>query len=1517
MHAPANNAWLAHEERFLARLGVSRGLVSAEQVRLAEVRQQQYHSQGVAATLPQVLIKMQLLSKDQIQELIRVRKQGFVLCNACGHVYARRELQPSTSMPCEKCRVPIDVPPPDGMTDEGPAPAPLPMSVDPFASADEIRLEATMEVEPPSPGEDETRHPSMDRTVEVDPPRPDEYSSPASDSPDAIQTRALGPDRTAPSAGWPAVDPNAPIPPEAPTVNLAPDETEYDRRAWGGDAGPAWDDAASAPPSDLFGDAPSAFASALPEVPRDEGAPPPGGDEAPTMNLKPENNPALNGGPGSSEAFAGMDPAAFAASDAAVHRTLELNASDLATAGLNLPPGTTPEEAAALAATAEGPPSSAPGIDVSDLYQQGRIASSAQVAPADEEATIVTGGGSGSPSSFGTPVPFAHPSDSGDPFGAGSDPFGAAGSDPFGAAAPPSGFGSGPGSASGPFGAPAGLGGGPASASDPFGVAPASGGYGVASPSASDPFGLGAPPGAGSNPMGGGSNAFGAVGGTGGGGGRPDDGRFHGAPTVVSDDPMRAFGAPPPSDAFGSGGGFGAPPGGGGFGAPPGPASDPFAVAPASAPPKSTGPGWADDDADLGAGRSGDGADGAGSGKKSPVFLGVAVAVMVLLVGVGYALFAAYQSSVESERLQRIASLEGKLVQTLAEAPTGQPELKASFDEADALLDDTFLEADVHFVLGVIKRHLGEYHAAVDHFGRAIESAESQLEGDGVDSDAAAYLESADAAVDHIPARYSRAFVRAWFLADRSSARTDIEQIAKVAPGSPYGPAGEAMLLLLEGDLDQAEAKLAEAERLSAELIAFRPPAPPSEDPEAGSSSSIEVLAQRSTAATEIALLRGFQKIRRASALADDDETRERIGSSALEALTAAVLGQPNDFLAYALRAEAHLILGDDDAGREDAARAIKINPSDPRGYVARGRVQLAARDARAAVDDFRKAVDKDRNNVDALVWRATALKELKDTQRALKDLNRALELVRDDERALWLRARLQFEMENYRRAVDDLGRLLDIDPENRASRRLLADCNRARKMWKAAHDQYDKLLGDESDDLEGLLARAECLVELSRHSKAVTDLKRVIEAQEAGFERGRAHYLLSRAYIGLRKPDDAKKAADQAVRVDANVAEYYQARGRAQLALGTAQPAVDDFLQAKRLRPSLPDINADLEQARRRLPNPGGRPPTGGQPGGRPPPTGGQPGGRPPAGGQPGGRPPPTGGQPGGRPPAGGQPAQPTLTAVEAGVLDQVRALLGGRPQKPNEAIRVLEEGVAKVPSSIALNATLGTLYVQMHRFPEALPVLNAVLRQAPTHPSALSMRGQLHFQTGNYPKAMSDFAKVLERDPLHQNALNGLTVMFLRTGRANDALPLAQKAYEVRRTMPNAINFARSLAGTGNHADAVLRYTEAVDMFEAANRAPDPDIIGERGMSYASLRDEDKAKADAESLFASGGRDGFAHLILAQLAAAQGEKTDAFAAFRKAHGLLGQRLNVKTLRGSALAELLKTDPEFKALVQ
>jgi len=142
-----------------------------------------------------------------------------------------------------------------------------------------------------------------------------------------------------------------------------------------------------------------------------------------------------------------------------------------------------------------------------------------------------------------------------------------------------------------------------------------------------------------------------------------------------------------------------------------------------------------------------------------------------------------------------------------------------------------------------------------------------------------------------------------------------------------------------------------------------------------------------------------------------------------------------------------------------------------------------------------------------------------------------------------------------------------------------------------------------------------------------------------------------------------------------------------------------------------------------------------------------------------------------------------------------------------------------------------LAAVLVSLHEYDEALRSYRQVLADTPESSEAMRGLGNCLLATGQHTEAADVFSKLLKRSPDDFEALLGMGRVHLERGDASTALPLLEKAVQIRSWYPAArFALAQALQELGD--DRAAEHFQYYDRFQQAQLA--------LGRKLATLQEE-----------------------------------------------------------------------------
>ena len=198
-----------------------------------------------------------------------------------------------------------------------------------------------------------------------------------------------------------------------------------------------------------------------------------------------------------------------------------------------------------------------------------------------------------------------------------------------------------------------------------------------------------------------------------------------------------------------------------------------------------------------------------------------------------------------------------------------------------------------------------------------------------------------------------------------------------------------------------------------------------------------------------------------------------------------------------------------------------------------------------------------------------------------------------------------------------------------------------------------------------------------------------------------------------------------------------------------------------------------------------------------------------------------------------------PADAAVYAEALGHLAFILKEQ-ERDDEAIQLLQKGIAADPDRMELYLSLATLYDAIDKDQEGLKLLLGVESRF-TQESRFQFRlGVLFDKLGNKPDSINRMKRVIELNPRDAQALNYLGYTYAEMGiNLEEALGYIKRALEIR---PDDGFFLDSLGWVYYQ---LKRYDDAVKQLEKAVRLvpDDPTVLEHLGDAYLARKETKKA--------------------------------------------------------------------------
>jgi tetratricopeptide (TPR) repeat protein/DNA-binding winged helix-turn-helix (wHTH) protein len=121
---------------------------------------------------------------------------------------------------------------------------------------------------------------------------------------------------------------------------------------------------------------------------------------------------------------------------------------------------------------------------------------------------------------------------------------------------------------------------------------------------------------------------------------------------------------------------------------------------------------------------------------------------------------------------------------------------------------------------------------------------------------------------------------------------------------------------------------------------------------------------------------------------------------------------------------------------------------------------------------------------------------------------------------------------------------------------------------------------------------------------------------------------------------------------------------------------------------------------------------------------------------------------------------------------------------ERPEEALRILNTGLASTPNDKNLNNTLGFVLMSLRRFPEAIAAERRYIAIAPDEPNSHDSLGMAYEQSGDYPSALVEYSNALSLNSQFEPSIVHLGDVYYQTGQYPKAIEQYKRYVQVTRT-------------------------------------------------------------------------------------------------------------------------------------
>jgi len=273
--------------------------------------------------------------------------------------------------------------------------------------------------------------------------------------------------------------------------------------------------------------------------------------------------------------------------------------------------------------------------------------------------------------------------------------------------------------------------------------------------------------------------------------------------------------------------------------------------------------------------------------------------------------------------------------------------------------------------------------------------------------------------------------------------------------------------------------------------------------------------------------------------------------SEALAEVDAVLEKSPDDANALILQGEVFRELGKNDAALESFDRATELAPKTPGPYQHRGEIYRNLGEYDKALVEFNKVLEFQPDEPLTLVHRAEAYLRSNRLEEALADVDLVLE-KQQIVLAHRIRAEVLANMNRLQEAIDEMERVSAAMPNQVELKMQLALYYQVDKQPRKAIEIYDKILEQQSNNIQALRNRGDAYLTLGEHSAAIADFEQALLQIEDD-----TALLNNLAWVLATSPDDNVRDGKRAVELATKACEltdYNQAHILSTLAAAFAE---------------------------------------------------------------------------------------------------------------------------------------------------------------------------------------------------------------------------------------------------------------------------------------------------------------------------------------------------------------------------
>lgn len=241
----------------------------------------------------------------------------------------------------------------------------------------------------------------------------------------------------------------------------------------------------------------------------------------------------------------------------------------------------------------------------------------------------------------------------------------------------------------------------------------------------------------------------------------------------------------------------------------------------------------------------------------------------------------------------------------------------------------------------------------------------------------------------------------------------------------------------------------------------------------------------------------------------------------------------PNNPAVQSAVAEALSELEKFDEALKHIDKVIAQNPKSPLGFNLRARIRIRQEKLEDAVSDLTEALKLDPSNVGTLLLRGQVLAQLDKFDEAQADVEKAIRLQPELTQAILLRSMIAAQAKKWGEAIADIKTLLQTDPQNPELRLQLGAYYSADSRPRKAIELFDQLVDEDSDNWQARRARADALLSIGEHAKAVEDYDEALKKKPDD-----SHMLNNLAWVLATSTEDDVRDAKRSIEIGTKASE-------------------------------------------------------------------------------------------------------------------------------------------------------------------------------------------------------------------------------------------------------------------------------------------------------------------------------------------------------------------------------------------